>query len=175
MFRKEIRIFSICVNGSGRAALSLPNHDLQPVWLRFCRTSPPQTQTRTFNYNTNSQLTSAVNPENGTTSHTYNTDGTLYEVTDAKNPKTRYFYDAYLRMSSTKRFNSSGNKYLLDSHQFGRDYFGVGSKEHRSCPAGRTLAIDCMEDGCQLLCKCGRPRSSARLRDAGKTEGAHYA
>ena len=99
------------------------------------------TQTRTFNYNSNGQLTSAVNPENGTTSYSYNADGTLYEVTDAKLQKTRYLYDAYLRVTGTRRFNASGVEQTQEAvnYSFDTNPFAAGFTENAQ---GRLAAIE---------------------------------
>jgi len=51
------------------------------------------TQTRTFNYNANGQLSSATNPENGTVSYVYNSVGHGTSKTDAKNQRTDFLYD----------------------------------------------------------------------------------
>lgn len=50
--------------------------------------SPPTvTQTRTFTYNPNGELTSILHPENGMVSYLYNADGSLQRKTDAKNQR----------------------------------------------------------------------------------------
>jgi YD repeat-containing protein len=69
---------------------------------------PSGTQTRTFNYNTLGQLTSAVNPENGTVTYTYNSDGTMATKIDAKNQKMVYGYDSFLRLTSIARHATAG-------------------------------------------------------------------
>jgi len=67
------------------------------------------TQARTFNYDlTTGRLTSAANPENGTVSYTYNADGTVATRTDALNQQVRYTYDSYGRVTTVRRYNSSG-------------------------------------------------------------------
>ncbi len=55
-------------------------------------------ETRTFNYNTAGQLTSASNPENGAVSYTYYADGLPQSKTDAKNQTLWFFYDANHRL-----------------------------------------------------------------------------
>src|SRR5207245_1832507 len=51
-------------------------------------------RTRTFTYNSLSQLLTASNPESGTITYTYDDDGNLITKTDARSIVTTHTYDA---------------------------------------------------------------------------------
>jgi RHS repeat-associated protein len=71
--------------------------------------SPPTvTQTRTFTYNSNGELTSILHPENGTVSYLYNADGSLQRKTDAKNQRVEWAYDPQGRPVTVRRFLANG-------------------------------------------------------------------
>jgi len=58
-----------------------------------------QWRTRTFVYNSLSQLTSASNPESGTITYTYDNDGNLITKTDARGVITTHAYDQLHRLT----------------------------------------------------------------------------
>jgi RHS repeat-associated protein len=62
------------------------------------------TQNRTFAYNDQGDLTSAVNPESGTASYYYNADHTLWYKHDANGQDTVYSYDSALRVTLIQRY-----------------------------------------------------------------------
>ena len=63
------------------------------------------TQTRTFVYNSTTQLlASTTNPENGTTTNNYKMDGTLDYKIDANGQKISYDYDSLMRVTAVHRF-----------------------------------------------------------------------
>lgn len=73
------------------------------------------TQTRTFIYNSTTQLlTSAVNPENGTIAYAYNADTTLKTKTYNNGNYEQYTYDSYQRLTKIQRFVHSGSNYVED-------------------------------------------------------------
>ncbi|MEZ5355296.1 MAG: hypothetical protein R2762_21895 [Bryobacteraceae bacterium] len=83
------------------------------------------TQTRTFNYDANGWMTSEINPETGTRTYNYNGDGTLNYRIDAKNQKVAYEYDSYQRVTTIRRYPTSGGaedtcqtKMYYDSNPF---------------------------------------------------------
>jgi YD repeat-containing protein len=84
------------------------------------------TQTRTFAYNGNGQMTSATNPESGTVTYAYNSEFLLASKTDAKNQKVEYSYDSLHRVTEVKRYPVAGGaedacqntKYYYDSNPF---------------------------------------------------------
>jgi RHS repeat-associated protein len=57
-------------------------------------------QTRTFDYDSLSRLTSATNPESGTMTYAYDPNGNLIEKTDARGVRTTMTYDALNRARS---------------------------------------------------------------------------
>jgi YD repeat-containing protein len=70
------------------------------------------TQTRTWTYNTTTQLlSSTTTPEAGTAHFTYNSDGTLATKTDAKNQQIQYTYDAYGRIIQISRGTVSNGQF----------------------------------------------------------------
>lgn len=86
---------------------------------------PTGTQTRTFVYNGNGQITSATNPESGTVTYAYNSDQTLLSKTDAKGQKTEYTYDSVKRVTQTRRYpngttedTSQREDFYYDSNPF---------------------------------------------------------
>ena len=56
-------------------------------------------RTRTFTYNSLSQLLTASNPESGTITYTYDDDGNLITKTDARSIVTTHTYDALHRLT----------------------------------------------------------------------------
>jgi RHS repeat-associated protein len=56
-------------------------------------------RTRTFTYNSLSQLLTANNPESGTISYAYDADGNMLTKTDARSITTTYAYDALNRLT----------------------------------------------------------------------------
>jgi RHS repeat-associated protein len=62
------------------------------------------TQNRTFAYNDQGDLTSAVNPESGTASYYYNANHTLWYKHDANGQDTVYSYDSALRVTLIQRY-----------------------------------------------------------------------
>jgi YD repeat-containing protein len=58
-----------------------------------------QWRTRTFTYDSLSQLLTASNPESGTIRYTYDADGNVVSKTDARNVMTSYSYDALHRLT----------------------------------------------------------------------------
>jgi RHS repeat-associated protein len=64
-------------------------------------------QTRTFNYDSLSRLTSALNPESGTATYHYNNNGNLDWKTDARGVKTSYTYDSLNRVK-TRSYSLTG-------------------------------------------------------------------
>lgn len=56
------------------------------------------TQTRTYTYNSLSQLKSATNPESGLIQYSYDNNGNLTQKIDARNVQTNYTYDALNRV-----------------------------------------------------------------------------
>jgi YD repeat-containing protein len=57
-------------------------------------------RTRTYTYNSLSQMLSASNPETGTTNYSYDSDGNLYQKTDARSITITHAYDALHRLTS---------------------------------------------------------------------------
>jgi RHS repeat-associated protein len=68
------------------------------------------TQTRTFNYGSNGQLSSKIEPETGTTTMFYNSDGTVDYKLDAKGQKVQMAYDASKRVSVIKKYPDGVNE-----------------------------------------------------------------
>jgi YD repeat-containing protein len=66
------------------------------------------TQTRTFLY-TESDLTSATNPENGTVTYVYDNSHHVTSRTDALGSKTVYTYDSYGRLSEVQYYPRGSN------------------------------------------------------------------
>jgi RHS repeat-associated protein len=62
------------------------------------------TQTRTFTYNDQGDLTSSVTPESGTVSYYYNPNHTLWYKHDANGQDTVYTYDSALRVTEIQRY-----------------------------------------------------------------------
>jgi RHS repeat-associated protein len=71
---------------------------------------PTGTQTRTFNYGSNGQLSSKIEPETGTTTMFYNSDGTVDYKLDAKGQKVQMTYDASKRVSVIKKYPDGVNE-----------------------------------------------------------------
>jgi RHS repeat-associated protein len=69
-------------------------------------TSDETPRTRSFVYDSLSQLTSSTNPETGTIGYGYDPNGNVTSKTDARNFTTSYFYDAHNRL--TKKTYSDG-------------------------------------------------------------------
>jgi RHS repeat-associated protein len=70
------------------------------------RTTVQGAQTRTFNYDSLSRLTSSNNPESGTATFTYDNNGNLSTRIDSRGTTTTYAYDALNRI--TQRTYSGG-------------------------------------------------------------------
>ena len=85
-------------------------------------------QTRTFNYDSLSRLTSATNPESGTISYSYDANSNLTSKTDARGVTTSYGYDALNRNTSlthTPVTNGTTDVYLYyDTATNGKGRFG---------------------------------------------------
>jgi YD repeat-containing protein len=62
-------------------------------------------QSRSFNYDALSRLTSATNPESGTVSYGYDANSNLISKTDARGITTNYVYDALNRVTSRSYVN----------------------------------------------------------------------
>jgi RHS repeat-associated protein len=74
------------------------------------------TQTRTFSYNSTTQLLASVtNPENGTIAYAYNPDSTLLTKTYNNGNYQQYTYDAYQRVLKIQGFVDNGGTYTEDT------------------------------------------------------------
>lgn len=78
-------------------------------------TDSTQWRTRTFVYNSLSQLVSAGNPESGSITYIYDNAGNLSTKTDARNIRTNYSYDSLNRLT-IKSYSDQGTPvaYLYD-------------------------------------------------------------
>jgi len=78
------------------------------------------TQTRTFNYLVNSNITaylqSATNPESGTVTYGYYSDGTLGSKTDAMNQTLNYARDSYGRVLTVSLGSTVLRTYTYDTN-----------------------------------------------------------
>lgn len=98
-------------------------------------------QTRTFSYNSLSQLTSALNPESGTLSYEYDANGNLKKKTDARNIITNYDYDELNRVTSRTYQNDSD---LTPDVHYKYDSQGLPTGApafNRGPSAGRLVAV----------------------------------
>lgn len=99
------------------------------------------TQTRTFVYNSLSQLVSASNPENGTTTYQYDNEGNLSVRTDARGVSTHFAYDALNR--PTRRWYNGSSSTSSTAHNSPALPSGVGASnettfyyDSQSLPSG---------------------------------------
>ena len=85
-------------------------------------------QTRTFNYDSLSRLTSATNPESGTVTYQYDSNSNLTGKTDARGVTTTYGYDALNRNTSLTHLpvtNGTTDTYFwYDTATNGKGRFG---------------------------------------------------
>jgi RHS repeat-associated protein len=70
-------------------------------------------RTRTFTYNSLSQLLTASNPESGTTTYTYDNNGNVLTKKDARNITTTYNYDALNRIGSKSYIDGTESLYYF--------------------------------------------------------------
>ncbi|MFN8009043.1 MAG: RHS repeat-associated core domain-containing protein [Terriglobia bacterium] len=102
------RLIKVTEDPSGTPLDTLYSYDVLDNLTSVTQVSqtPPATQTRTFLYNSLSQLTSATNPESGTISYTYDPNGNLLTKADARPKTITYTYDPLDRLS-TKSYSDS--------------------------------------------------------------------
>jgi RHS repeat-associated protein len=74
-------------------------NNLLSVQQKGNTTDPNQWRTRTFVYNSLSQLLTSTNPETGTITYTYDSNGNVLTKTDARNIITTLVYDALNRLT----------------------------------------------------------------------------
>jgi RHS repeat-associated protein len=74
-------------------------NNLLSVQQKGNTTDSTQWRTRTFVYNSLSELLTSSNPETGTITYTYDSDGNVSTKTDARNITTTLFYDALNRLT----------------------------------------------------------------------------
>ena len=105
-------------------------------------------QTRTYNYDKLSRLTSATTPESGTTNFTYDADGNVLTRTDARSITTTYSYDALNRWSSKTYSDSTPSaSFFYDESSVtlnGTGYTmadGKGRLTHTSAASGLAMSI----------------------------------
>ena len=85
------------------------------------------TQTRTFTYNDDAQLTQSVNPETGTVNYTYNTDKLLASRTDNRGQKVEYTYDTYKRLTQVRRYPNGSTEDVCQRVDYAYDTNAVDS------------------------------------------------
>ncbi len=102
-------------------------------------------RTRTFTYNSLSQLVSATNPESGSASYSYDSDGNLVSKTDARGISITYAYDAPHRLTSKNYSDTTVNPdvaYFYDQpNPWGgsvTNYLGRLTSEYTYGPGGTT-------------------------------------
>jgi YD repeat-containing protein len=91
-------------------------------------------RTRSFSYNSLSQLLTASNPETGTVGYSYDLNGNVQSKTDARSIATNYTYDALNRLLS-KSYSSNANGTPLSCYQY--DVSGVACSQSNPNLLGR--------------------------------------
>jgi YD repeat-containing protein len=111
------------------------------------------TQTRTFNYGANGQLSSKIEPETGTTTMFYNSDGTVDYKLDAKGQKVQMTYDASKRVSVIKKYPDGVNEDACQRVEMFYDgnYPADGDAGVTSNANGRLSAVRYKGANCTLL------------------------
>ena len=90
--------------GGGADYVTSYTYNLHNQLTQVSMPRPTGTQTRTLTYDLpTGRLMSAQNPENGTVSYTYNSDGTMATKTDANGNRFEFSYDAYKRVTQSRR------------------------------------------------------------------------